>query len=400
MKYIVRLSQLVLFGFVFLLMACSRPPAPKGYSTTLIEVEPSTEAAALPGTAVTEAPISSTELVMPTPEATISSPVVSTSEPNSTAAVPATAVSTEPDRAVLTITSPPEEAQLGTGSELLVAGYVAAGTAVSVNIQLQMGPHLLIDHLVQSNADSGEWELTVTLPHSVAGMGELIVRTETETAVQKIQINYDANRDETGISIDASRPGDGQMAVAGHPLFFEGAITNAIDSSIIIGLYTDNCTTIAARQSFTLDAATAVWSGFVNLPQMLNGRSCAFISTGSPESGLWREVQLWLPVIHPGEDMALDRIILGNSLQNPFKAGEDVYLFGSVVDAAGKELVVSWFAEDGETVVGEETAVVDALGFWEANIILPTDLAGTTVLQLYLEDGEDTITLQIELIVE
>ena len=401
MNYLARQTQLLWVGLALLLIACSPPPPPipGGYSTILVEVEPSAVAAILTETELTGTPTTLIELVA-SPLAATTSEASPSPQANPTATISATVVSAEPTRNKLTITSPVRETRHFTGSDLRIAGYVEPGTAVFINIQLIIGPYTLIDEATQSDADSGEWELTVPIPHSVEGIGKLIVRTETETAIGAIQLVYDGDQDETGISIDVSRPGDGQMAVAGHQLFFEGVVTNAIDSTITVGLYTDNCTMSVARQSFTLGAADASWNGVINLPATLNGRSCAFVSTGSSETGVWREILIWLPVIHPDEEGVFNRIILGNSLKVPFKAGENVYLFGSVIDAAGQELLIRWFAEDGVMLMSEGTAVIDALGFWETNIPLPADAFGTTVLQLQFEDDGETITNKIDIIVD
>ncbi|MFQ5421514.1 MAG: hypothetical protein ACE5EY_14260, partial [Anaerolineae bacterium] len=195
-------------------------------------------------------------------------------------------------------------------------------------------------------------------------------------------------------------PGDGQFAVAGHPLFFEGSVTGAIDSTITIGLYTDNCTTFAARQSFTLTAVDATWNGMVNLPQTLNGRTCAFAYTGAPDQSFWREVQLWLPALHPDDETILGNITLGNARDTVFRAGESAYLFGSAIGAAGEELQLTWVGADGETLIAEGTAVVDSLGYWEVDLLLPTEAAGRTILTLQLGEGEDATFLRHELIIE
>lgn len=345
------------------------------------------------------------ELVAPSPEATepplVATAVPPTPEPSAPIASPApTGLPARPAPVALTVLEPVPDLPVMTGTNLQVAGVVDPTTAVSVTVQLQAGPYRLIDTTVEVDADTGAWTAAIAIPHSVDGLGRLTAMSATETVMQDLQLVYDAAADDSGISLVLDRPGDGQFAVAGHPLFFEGSVTGAVSNTITIGIYTDDCTTFAARQSFTLTAADATWNGMVNLPEILNGRTCAFAYTGAPEQGMWREVQLWLPALHPDDEAALGTIMLGNASDTPFKAGEAAYLFGSAVGSDGEELLLTWMAEDGETVLAEETAVIDILGYWETELLLPDDAAGLTTLIVQLGEGDEATVLEQTLIVE
>ena len=57
------------------------------------------------------------------------------------------------------------------------------------------------------------------------------------------------------------QPHDGETAVSGYPVFFEGEVTNAINDSVTVGVLIDNCTTWAARQSFMV-AGSGQWTGY------------------------------------------------------------------------------------------------------------------------------------------
>ncbi len=384
------------FALLFLLAACGQPPEPT--PVVLPTIEP------LATESITKTSEDIVELVAVTPEVTTPS---ESAEPTAVLSEPSTTVTPEPSDTTntsepvqLTITEPENAIQVMTGSTLAVNGLVNPETTESVTVNLQMGPYTLVQTITEVDAVSGEWAVDIHIPHSVEGVGRLKAMTEKETAVHDIQLVHDKAVDDMGVSISMSRPGKGQLAVAGHPLFFEGEVTGAIDQTITIGLYDTDCTVFVARQSFSLTSADASWNGVINLPKLLNGRTCAFAYTGFPEGGLWREVQLWLPSVHPDDDTVIDSIILGNAGSTLFKAGEPAYLFGSAIDAAGEELQISWVGEDGETLLAEGTAVVDALGFWETELQLPIEALGLSTLTLQLGEGEDATILQHEFLIE
>ncbi len=389
------------FALLFLLAACGQPvdSTPAALPTAESSISTPISETSEDVIELVEASAEATSAEATVPAAT-AVPTAVLSEPGTTA-TPEPADTTDTSESVqLTITEPEEAVQIMTGSTLSVNGVVDPETAVSVTVNLQMGPYTLIQTTTEVDAGSGEWAVDLQIPHSVAGVGRLKVMTEKETAVHDIRLVHDKAADETGVSITMLRPGMGQLAVAGHPLFFEGEVTGAVDQSITIGLYDTDCTIFVARQSFPLTAEDATWNGVINLPELLNGRTCAFAYTGFPEGGLWREEQLWLPAVHPDDETVIGNIILGNSGSTLFKAGEPALLFGSAIDAAGEELQISWVGEDGETLLAEGTAVVDALGYWEAELLLPSDAPGLSTLIIQLGAGEDATILQRELLIE
>ncbi|MCP5094146.1 MAG: hypothetical protein GY943_01200 [Chloroflexi bacterium] len=395
MKSEFRRTYLLLFVIAVVVTACGEP---------LPEAVPVADATAVLTVDVEDlgTPTSLIELVEPSPEPTAVPPdpvVTVAAEPT---AVPPTLEPVEDESVplVLTITDPSPALNVNTGSSVLVAGYVDPTTAVSVTIRLQAGPHLLIDTFGDVNAETGNWIAEMMIPHSVDGMGRLTVATASETVSQELQLVYDPAADGAGVSVEMLRPSDAQFAVAGHPLFFEGTVIGALDNRITIGLLTDDCTIYAARQTFTLGAADASWNGYVNLPQEINGRTCAFVATGNADTGFWREVQMWLPSIHPDEEFIIGSITFGNPLSQPFKAGTSVYLFGSAVDATSSELEIAWLAEDGETELVTGTAVVDSLGFWETELALPAEAAGETLIVMRMGEGEDLVVMETAVTVE
>ena len=384
------------FALLFLLAACGQSAEPIPF------VEPTAESTPVePTVEPTEEVV---ELVVPTEVAPTIEPtqVPPTAEPTPVIEEPIATATIEPtpEPVQLTIVEPVDAVEVMTGSMLSVNGIVDPQMAESVTIHIQMGPHTVVQATTQVDAASGEWSVDVDVPHSVEGMGRLRAMTEAETAVNDIQLVHDTAADPTGIAVNFSRPGDGDIVVAGYPLFFEGTVTGAISDTVSIGLYSDDCTTLAARYSFTLAHADASWSGLMNLPAELNGRTCAFVYTGSHGEGEWREDQMWLPSVHPHDDGIIGKIMLGNSIAEPFKAGESNYLFGSAIGAAGEELQISWMAEDGETILVEGTAVVDVLGYWETELLLPADGLGLSKIIVQLGEGEDATTLEQELTIE
>ena len=286
------------FALLFLLAACGQPADPTAVVLPTTE-SPSREPAAEPAEDVVELGVASPEATTPAEPVAPTAVLVEPSE-SATPEPAATATISEPVQ--LTSAEPENAVQVMTGSTLSVKGLVDPETAVSVTVNLQMGPYTLVQTTTEVDAGSGAWAVEIQIPHSVEGAGRLKAMTEKETAVNDIQLVHDKAADDTGVSIDMLRPGKGQLAVAGHPLFFEGMVTGAIDESITIGLYDTDCTIFVARQSFSLTSGDANWNGVINLPELLNGRTCAFAYTGFPEGGLWREVQLWLPSLHPDDE--------------------------------------------------------------------------------------------------
>lgn len=378
-------TRLIILTVILIWLGGCAEPAPTPQPTPLPPT-PTTEAAATTPESITD--VTATATAPASPTAVLETAVPETAvTPTPTPAIVETAVSPVPES--LQITQPAAGAQLVAGSAVELSGRAPQGP---VALALTIGPHTLITETVA--VEAGLWRVQAEIPRSITGPAQVSVQAGEETAVQPVQI-VPPPADATDTAISLSRPAQGETAVTGSPLFFEGVVVNSPDRTVTIGFLIDDCTEVVARQSFTLDEANASWNGYIILPQALDAEAgCAFAATGAPETPQWRETLLTLTLLTPDAESEEILLELGTPADTPFTAGQRVTLFGAAVNAPGREIMLIWYAEDGETVLVETAVAVNALNFWETTVTLPADAAGETLLELRAGEGEETAVYQ------
>ncbi len=387
MKQLLRLTYLLLL--VLALVACQNENAPTPEATTEIAAATNTSSAPSatnePTATATTEPAASTATSEPTiqPSPTTEPTATFTPEPTET-----------PEPLGLTISQPISGSELPVGADLTVSGVVAPTAAAMVNLSLQAGPTILITGTATVDSNTGAWLTTLAVPPSVTGITRLTASTDSELATVDITLLPGDNP--TGAVLTLTRPTAGTTLVSGFTAFFEGTADDVVDGKITIAVFGDNCTTVAAAQSFTIGGGE--WRGVLILPQAISGSACAAVYTGTPGTPTWRQTQIPLVLLNEGETGA-NRIELGNPAFATYAPGTTITLFGVAVNAPDDEIQVA-AALDGTTVLTTTTVAVDTFGYWELELTLPAGESGPLTVTASMEPEGETITMEWVLTVE
>lgn len=349
--------------------------------------------------AATNTPADPTATTEPTATPTIEPPATATAEtipsPSAeptaepTATTPSEPTNTpEPVNVPLTISQPVAGSDVAVESDLTVSGQVSPAAAALVNITLQAGPTALVTGTAQVDPSSGAWLTTLAVPPFVTGNARVIASTEAENAM--VDINLLPSNAPGGTILRLARPAVGDTLVSGRAAFFEGTALEVINETITIAILGDNCGTVAAAQSFTVNGGE--WRGFIILPQDLSGPACAVVYTGTPGTAEWRQTQVSVVLLTPDEAGA-SRIELGNPAFETYTAGETITLFGLAVNAPDNEIQLT--ASMGGTVILPATAVaVDDFGYWEIELTLPAGSSGSMTITASMGGEGEMITAE------
>ncbi|RMG91915.1 MAG: hypothetical protein D6706_17650 [Chloroflexi bacterium] len=313
-----------------------------------------------------------------------------TPEPTATLPPPPSATPTPVNEAVL-ITVPDEGANIVLGSDILVRGLAERAPTDTVWLTLEAANGRL---LVETQAVTGDtsWEAGFTVPPFVSGTGFLhaIVRDEAGNPVaeSKLRVNLVLDTETAGDRwLALSHPLREETAVAGFNLFFDGMVRNPTDNLITISVWTDNCQTRVARQSFVLGTSTRgfYWQGFVVIPHTVSGPACAIAHFGEPGTENWREAQQPI-VILPPDDEAAKGVRIGNPpAGSTVTAGQELLLYGTALNVSEGPVNVLVLLENGR-IIGQATTVSDFWGYWETPILLPFDVEGSA--EIIVSTGE------------
>lgn len=383
--------RLILFLLiVVLLAACSDQTTETPEATTDVVVEPTNTAAPTAtseptATAVPEATVTTEPTPLPEPTIEPTAEPTATDEP---AATP------EPVLVPLTIGQPVAGSEVPVATDLTVSGQVAAASGATVHIVLQAGVTELVTGTATVDSNTGAWLTTLAIPVAVTGSAQIVVATETESAMVDITLLPGSAPEGTILRLD--RPAAGDTLIAGYAAFFEGSALEVVGETITIAILSDNCGTVAASQSFTI--AGGEWRGFIILPQALSGPACAVVSTGTPGSPEWRQTIVPI-VLLTADEAGASRIELGNPSFEAYTAGSTITLFGVAVNAPDGEIQIS--VSLGDTTVLPLTVVdVDTFGYWEVEVALPTGQSGDLMVTAAMEIEGETIRSEWVLEVE
>ena len=289
-------------------------------------------------------------------------------------------------RILLTITSPVAAGQAFVGAPFEIHGYTDPEGVEFVELTLEAGPNVLATQTAPVDDATGDWRATLDAPANVVGEGRITARAGAQSITVPIFLleNQALRAGPAEPAIVMLRPVSGEAAAAGYPLYFEGTVRNPINDSVAIGVLVDNCSRLAAQQSFTV-AGGGSWFGLIILPrEALDDRACATVYTGVYGEE-WREVQQRLPVLAP-DDERVARISLERWVDLTFRAGGTAALSGMAVDA--DEVTVVLKSSVDESVLAEGTAVVGDFGFWEIQLPVPADAPGTIFIEVTIPNPE------------
>lgn len=364
---------------VLLLVACGDQTTETPEATMGVVVEPTNTAvptATSEPTATTAPEATVTTEPTPLPEPTVepTAEPIATDEP---------AATSEPVVVALAIGQPVAGSTVPVATDLTVSGQVSPDAAATVYVVLQAGVTELVTGTAVVDSNTGAWLTTLAVPVAVTGSAQIIVTTETESAMVDIILLPGSDPEGTILRLD--RPAAGDTLVAGYASFFEGSALEVVGETITIAILSDNCGTVAASQSFTI--AGGEWRGFIILPQALSGPACAVVSTGASGTPEWRQTIVPI-VLLTADETGASRIELGNPSFEAYTAGGTITLFGMAVNAPDGEIQIG--ASLGDTTVLPLTVVeVDTFGYWELEVVLPAGQSGDLVVTAEMEvEGE------------
>ena len=380
MNRIRSLSVILLLYALLFLIACSgeMPPATRDEDTLPTPLPPDTPLPTLEPTATW------------TPEPTLTP--TSTSQPTATSSptlLPA-ATSTRTAGVTLTIEQPADRTEVIAGDEIIVSGRSQPAPEGELLLAVEVTAHNVASGSAIVDADTGRWQTTLPVSRHVTGPARLIVSPENsdETTAIDLEILPDENADNPGLTL--KRPGEHDTAVAGYTLFFGGRVRNPINNTVTISIMTDNCTTVATSQSFTL--VGGVWHGLLILPPDVTGPACAVATTGTVGEAEWREARLPITILTSDNEAAYTLTLGSPSDNRTFRAGQAAEIFGVAINAPDDRVDVVVNLDDAEnTLLAQGTAEVDNFGYWALQLPLPEDVTGPAIITASMGEGNNHI---------
>jgi hypothetical protein len=189
-----------------------------------------------------------------------------------------------------------------------------------------------------------------------------------------------------------------EKGVGGFNIFFDGEILLAVNRTVTLSIWADNCQTRVAQQSFVLGASNrpVYWQGFVIVPQNLVGPACAVASTGDPGSETWREASVPINVLAPTELEARGVTIGNPPPDREVIAGQELFLYGTALNVSEGPVSLSILLENGR-VIGQSSFTTDYWGYWETSVTIPLDVEGLAEITVTAGE-EDTLSESTTLI--
>lgn len=321
--------------------------------------------------------------LVPTPEPTA---VLPTHTPLPTATLPPSFVK---------ISDPAAEATVLLGSDLTVRGLTQLAPSQTISLTLRALNGRLLTETVGLVEDSF-WQAHLRVPEFVSGSASLTATvSDNHTAILSdtvsIQIALDTTVSDRYLAL--FRPQPEETAVGGYNLFFDGNAQRPGGSFINIAVFSDNCQTRLASQSYPL-RGSGYWQAFLVLPPDAIGTVCAIAGFGTPSEETWREVQLPLTIL-PADDPEAKGITIGNPPPDALAtAGKDLFIYGTAFGAQLAPLRVSILLENGR-IISETDSSTDFWGYWEQSIFLPIDIEGPAQVTVTVGEPDDPFYSQV-----
>ncbi len=377
---IIRIARSIALALIIALAACQEPQALPTLVPTVAPV--SQPAIAIPTTPLpTDTPAAPT--ITPTPSAT---PVVLTPQPTPLAGPG------------INITSPNADTEIMLGQEVVVSGLVQIGAGQQLSLTLVSATGHLLGQAQPEVSEFNSWQATMTAPHSVSGRAEfrahLIGQDGALVASDVLPVTLRVDPESVDSYLILDRPQQGDQAVAGFNVFFDGLAERPVDSVVSISLWSDDCQSRVARQSFRL-RGSGYWQGFVVVPINVRGPVCAVADFGQPGSDSWREAQVQIDVLADDDQQALGVLVGNPPPEKELTPGTSLLLYGTAYNAPGREVLISVLLENGR-LLNEGVAAADIYGYWELELFIPVDASGPAQIEASVgERGSDQFTQSV-----
>lgn len=377
------LAGLLGWSLALLLIGCNTPEEPLPTLVSQV-VLPSATPTSLPATMdiSTRQPVSGVA-TSGTVEATVVKPT------------PKPSITPTPVDSLINISAPSDNAVLVLGSPTTVRGLVQRNPNEDVYLSLvSSNGRLLTEQLVDSS-DFG-WQADIVPPPYVSGAA--VIRADLRTAEGTVLSSYQIpvwlalNKEGLDRYLEMFRPRVDEKGVGGFNIFFDGEILLAVNRTVTLSIWADNCQTRVAQQSFVLGASNrpVYWQGFVIVPQNLVGPACAVATTGEPGSETWREASVPINVLAPTELEARGVTIGNPPPDREVIAGQELFLYGTALNVSEGPVSLSILLENGR-VIGQSSFTTDYWGYWETSVTIPLDVEGLAEITVTAGE-EDTLS--------
>jgi hypothetical protein len=279
------------------------------------------------------------------------------------------------------------------GSDIVAGGLAQLNPKESVYLRLVTANGRILTETVALISEVNTWQASLHVPLNVSGPAQLQASIRNQKgeilAMDHVGVILALDTALGGRYLALFRPVNGENAVAGYYLFFDGFAQQA-GGGVTISLWTENCQTRVAQQFFSL-RTSAYWRGFLVVPRNIVGPACAVAYFGSPEEpDAWREAQLPINIL-PADDAdapGARAVMIGfPSAGATLSAAEPLQLYGTAYNAPDDEVLVSILLDNGR-ILTEGIAPVDDFGYWELTLILLPDTEG--VAQITASFGNPT----------
>jgi hypothetical protein len=280
----------------------------------------------------------------------------------------------------LNVSTPLPGSDVVVGQDVVFSGVLEPAPVESVDVRVKIGSRVVMSGFAQVNPADGSWSLTQTIPPNIVGPAELVVAQPDLGLETAVAINLTPPQRSTDTYITLERPSQGAALAAGHPVFLEGQLNNAIDNTIHMGVLVDDCTTFVSSISFELSGGH--WNGFLILPGDIQGDGCVVAYTGTFGEGDWREARLPVTIVDPDVE-PFYHVEIGNVDNVAVNAGETAVWYGSAVKPPNNEvhvILLTDVAGQATQVLYDEKVPTDMFGYWEVQIPLPETFTGPALL--------------------
>lgn len=373
-------KQLCLYlAALLFLVACGSPDDPLPTLAAAVEL-PTATATSLPPTL---------DISTRPPESGVISSDDDAASPEATPKPTVTPTAINP---LINITDPNPNALLPLGSETEVRGLVQREADQSILVSLRSSNGRLLTEVAAVPNEVG-WQTSFVLPPFVSGaaimQADLLDADGTLLSSYQVPVWLTLNKEADGRYLELFRPTFEETAVAGFNIFFDGEIFLPVNRTVTISIWTDECQTRVARQSFVLGASSRpiYWQGFVVVPQDLEGPACAVAHTGEPGTEDWREASVPINVLPP-EELEARGVTIGNPPPDSEAiAGQELILYGTALNVSEGPVSVSILMENGR-VVSQTSFTTDYWGYWETAVNLPIDVEGLAAITVSAGEGD------------
>ena len=276
------------------------------------------------------------------------------------------------------ITPPEEGTTIRLGQQIDVGGRSQLAASQTITVSLFSLSGRLLDARPARIDDLSNWRATMETPQNITGPAriEAIVFDETGQSVSADSTTIELLlSDEPGDRyLTLSRPQNGDIAVNGFNLLFDGHAQRPVNNLVTVSLLTDSCQQQVASQSFRLNGS-GDWWGLLFVPNSIQGEACAVAHFGSPGDQEWREAQTLIEVV-PVDDVSANVIVIALPRDNSsILPGQSIEIKGLAYNAPDRLVNVTVMLDNGR-LLNEGVAAVDRHGFWELSLFIPRDADG------------------------